>query len=487
MLKSIFSSVLRKPDAKAKTSTQFLGEARPGERVTVFTTVHAAGFAKYGENFISSFLANWPDNYDLWLYGEGFDLEAPSSRIKFIDLDSSIPALSAFKKRHALNMVTHGQLKGGYNYRFDAVRFANKAYVMCDVFRKQPSRHVIWLDADTTSFLPVPVDLVDRILADGEFMGYLGRMGMHSETGFLPFDLGHSGASAFFEAVEAMYNTDTVLSLAEWHDCQVIDTVRATLQAQSVIRSRNLNAFNTGHPFVNSVAGLFMDHMKGPVRKDAKHSKASDYVIPPYSRVNFNGGRYGQIPDIIRAARPSTILEIGTWSGWRAIQMALVALESGGPVHYKGFDVFEEYSTEFDSREMNVKPHFSKAEITRLLSLLVDIYPEFSFELVQGNTNDTLRHEKADFVFLDGGHSVATIQHDFDAVRESKLVLLDDYYTGPIDTQAFGCNAVLSGEQAYLLPKRDPVAGGGFTQFAVTCGNQSPPAWVTALQPVATA
>lgn len=478
MLKNILANAWRKPAGATQPASP--GPIPAGERVVVFTTVHAEGFTKYGERFLESFLRFWPSQYELWIYGEGFTLQPPP-RVKFLDLDAEIPALSEFKKRHALNRITHGQVGSGYDYRFDAVRFANKSFVMCDVFRKRPSQYALWLDADTVAFQPLPADFMPRILADGEFMAYLGRMGMHSETGFLPFDLGHPGAGKFFETLEAMYRTDSVFTLSEWHDCEAIDAIRTTLRAQGVIDAKNLNAFGANHPFVNSVAGLFMDHMKGPTRKDAKQSKAGDFVIPPYSRVNFMGGRYGQLPGLLRQIMPSTIVEVGTWSGWRAVQMALIPLSVGRSVHYRGYDVFEQFSAEFDSREMNVKPHFSKTEVTRLLSLLGGIYPEFTFELVQGDTNETLKHEKVDFVFLDGGHSVATIQSDYDAVRGSDFVLLDDYYSGPIDTVAFGCNAVIAKERTWLLPQKDPVAGGGFTQFALTSSLADAPDWTQGL------
>jgi len=203
-----------------------------------------------------------------------------------------------------------------------------------------------------------------------------------------------------------------------------------------------------------------------------------DGGIPPHTRVNFSGGRYGQTRSLLRHIMPSTIVEIGTWGGWRAVQMALVSLVAGRNVHYRGYDVFEQVPPGFDSREMNVKPHYSKAEVAGLLSRLGGIYPGFTYELIQGDTNRTLVHEKADFVFLDGGHSVATIRHDFEAVRQSDFVLLDDYYTGPIDTAAFGCNTAIANENAWLLPARDPVAGGGYTQFVLASALPEIPGWL---------
>jgi hypothetical protein len=466
----MLGNVLKSIWSQKKNGGSSLHPSEAKDKVVVFTTMHAAGFNKYGIRFLESFLKFWPENYELHVYAEDFDIARTSDRVKVLDLHESIPELQAFKRRHALNPVAAGQQKKGYNYRFDAVRFANKSFVMWHAYKNRTSKFSLWLDADTVAFLPVPRDFLQRILVDGEFMAYLGRIGVHSETGFLPFDFGHASAQEFFEALKDMYVSDTVFSLQEWHDCQVIDAIRVVMQAQGKIATKNLNIFGAAHPFVNSVAGLFLDHMKGPQRKDAGKSSGSDYLVPPYSRVNFYAGRYSQLPGLIEAIKPKSIVEVGTWSGWRAVQMCLISLQYQPEVHYKGFDVFDVFTKEFDAYEMNVKPHFSREEVDRLLSLLAQLYPEFTYELVQGNTNDTLKDEVVDFVFLDGGHSVETIKNDFEGVKRSHRVLLDDYYTGPIDIEQFGCNVIVEGAAAgryQLLPVKDPVAGGGSTQFVL--------------------
>ena len=470
MLKQVFNSIF---SAKASDSSVPSESPKESDQVTVITSFHASGFAQYGRAFVDSFERHWPSNFQLVIYAEDFIFETDSSRIQVLDLHSEIPALCEFKRRHAANPNACGQLPAGYDYRFDAVRFANKAYVICDAARRSATRYLLWLDGDTRSFLDVPADFLTQILRSGDFIAYLRRAGTHTETGFLPFDLQHPSARDFFSTVQGLYETDTIFTLREWHDCEALDTCRAVFSAQGKITARNLNRFGSDHPFINSIPGLFMDHLKGRKRKQAGTSLAADYLIPPAGRVGF-GGRYVQIPPLVRHFAPREILEVGTWSGWRAVQMALISLERGLDVSYKGFDVFEDFTVEFDAKEMNVKPHFSRQEVGRLLSLVADLYPKFSFELVQGNTNDTLKDETADFVFLDGGHSCATILNDFAAVRKSPVILLDDYYAGPIDTDDFGCNRIIDGLPHRVLPIKDAVKGGGTTQFALVCADPLP-------------
>jgi len=72
-------------------------------------------------------------------------------------------------------------------------------------------------------------------------------------------------------------------------------------------------------------------------------------------------------------------------------------------------------------------------------------------------------------VWLDGGHSIETIQSDWDNIKrclvEDAVVFFDDYYTGPIDTERYGCNKIVQGLKHKVLPDRDPVAGGGWVQI----------------------
>ena len=73
-------------------------------------------------------------------------------------------------------------------------------------------------------------------------------------------------------------------------------------------------------------------------------------------------------------------------------------------------------------------------------------------------------------MFIDGGHSVETVENDFDRLRGCKNILMDDYYT-PCnrglcpDVTKFGCNQLVEKVPHWVLPVRDPVAGGGLVQI----------------------
>jgi predicted O-methyltransferase YrrM len=170
--------------------------------------------------------------------------------------------------------------------------------------------------------------------------------------------------------------------------------------------------------------------------------------------------RYEQILAAVRQKQPKVIVEVGTWNGRRAQAMLSLCPDAT----YYGFDLFEDATVENDREEMNVKPHHYMDNIHQRL----DGYKAF---LYKGNTRETLKNfnEKVDFVWLDGGHSVETIQSDWDNLKRCLMpdawVFFDDYYTGPIDTSKFGCNTIVAKLKHEILPQTDPVMGGGQVQI----------------------
>ena len=192
--------------------------------------------------------------------------------------------------------------------------------------------------------------------------------------------------------------------------------------------------------------------------------------------------RYDQLIQVVQQLKPRTIIEVGTWNGHRAVQLAREALKYG-PVDYYGFDLFEEATAETDAAELNVKPHFNVADVGALLRDFHNTEaPQFSWSLVQGDTRETLPRyigtawrnmPKPVLAFIDGGHSVETIRSDFEALKWADCVILDDYYLadeeGKIpDVDKFGCNHLLDAiDDKFMLPVGDPVLGGGRVHMGV--------------------
>ena len=169
--------------------------------------------------------------------------------------------------------------------------------------------------------------------------------------------------------------------------------------------------------------------------------------------------RYDQLIDLITMARPQFIVEVGTHRGARAMAMCQAALAHRNDVRYLGFDLFEDATPETDAAEMNGKGPAIVDAAEKKLNLLKKHNPGFTFELVKGNTRQTLHGKNiiADFVFIDGGHSIETIRGDFEALKNSRYIVFDDYYMGGVDTTKFGSNAVLADVPHQVLPVEDTV------------------------------
>jgi hypothetical protein len=197
--------------------------------------------------------------------------------------------------------------------------------------------------------------------------------------------------------------------------------------------------------------------------------------------------RYGQLINIIDDVKPKTILEVGTWNGDRAIQMAEAALKHQQQVTYYGFDLFEDATAQSDADELNVKRHFTVDEVIAKLKAFQEKVgvDRFQAHLFKGNTRETLPVVMAqehgveiDFAFIDGGHSIETMRSDIEAVARARVVVVDDYYKPDDqgrcpDTSKYGANAILHETPEKLfhawkwLSVADPVKDGGLVMMCV--------------------
>lgn len=185
--------------------------------------------------------------------------------------------------------------------------------------------------------------------------------------------------------------------------------------------------------------------------------------------------RYDQLLDLIDEIKPRTIVEVGVARAERACAMCERALRYRPDMHYVGYDVFETKDARFQADAFNLKKVDSRAAVAAKMSTIVQRHERFSFELVVGDTRETLhgRTVVCDLAFIDGDHRCDAIAGDYEALKDSGVVVLDDYYTADVrgcpDTEFIGCNRLVErlAGKASLLPARDPVWGGGLVQMAI--------------------
>ena len=122
------------------------------------------------------------------------------------------------------------------------------------------------------------------------------------------------------------------------------------------------------------------------------------------------------------------LCEIGTHKGNTAVQMILHLLEKNNDFVYHGYDVFDyaRNNVEFNRAEYNGKGGASKEFVLKRLRKIHDDNNQFNYLLYEGLTKNTLHKLKFDFVYLDGGHSLDTVKHDYEKIKESKMIVFDD-------------------------------------------------------------
>ena len=157
--------------------------------------------------------------------------------------------------------------------------------------------------------------------------------------------------------------------------------------------------------------------------------------------------RYWQIFWIITRVKPKNIMEIGTWTGDRALTMIRLSQRYHGTkqVDYYGFDLFGQMTTEIFIGEKSKWPPTQQEAFNKLSATGANIH------LFQGDTMKVLPEMtpkllKMDLIFIDGGHSLETIANDWHWVsqlmHDKTVVIFDDYWPDRTDA---GCKVTVNG------------------------------------------
>jgi hypothetical protein len=145
--------------------------------------------------------------------------------------------------------------------------------------------------------------------------------------------------------------------------------------------------------------------------------------------------RYDHLLALSEAQKPQSLLEVGVWRGDRG-ERFLRRLPS--LVDYVGLDLFEGMDTSTYVRESmgNCSPTTLEQVQSRLESARRN--RKARIHLIPGRTELTMprllqeRPASFDFIFIDGGHSLETVENDWHhaagLVRPGGLVVFDDYY-----------------------------------------------------------
>jgi len=267
--------------------------------ITVVTTFHPAGLSKYGQRFLDSFAARVDKRIKLLVYAENCKPINPDpSRIEILDAAEVLPKLNAFKAKWGHIPKANGDVSNepqrhtrkdwDKQFKWDAVRFANKTYAVYDAVTRSKD-WCIWMDADTFVHSDWSYEEFIKLLPKKSYITYVGR-GKGSQTwpecGFYGLNLNHPVCHEFLKEFERMYEDadNGMFLLDEWHDSYIFGEVLKMYNQfpshdySADMYLREAKSGGGGHPLINGPLGKWIDHMKGG-RKDKGKSDRKDIMV----------------------------------------------------------------------------------------------------------------------------------------------------------------------------------------------------------------
>lgn len=263
--------------------------------ISFVSTFHAPVLDLYGQRFVDSFSKNIDKKIKLFLYAEDCVPAVNDDRIVVLDQKQTLPNLVAFKQRWKdvpkANGVCPPDIRARRpkdwhkEFKWNAVRFANKVYAVFDAAERCGTDWIVWLDADSYVHSPATENDLLRFTPNGNWMSYLGRGKKWPECGFYGINLRSIEGNEFLKEFETVYEDAErgIFTMEEWHDSYVFEEVRKRIQAKypkSAFHNISEGLVNgEGHPFINSDLGKYFDHLKGDRKDTGKSNKPRDLIV----------------------------------------------------------------------------------------------------------------------------------------------------------------------------------------------------------------
>ena len=268
-------------------------------KITAVTTFHYEGMLTYGQRLIDSWQQNVDPNITLIVYAEDCGPETNGTNVEVVDAKVMLPKLNAFKMKWGAVPKANGKCPHPEKrprdhhkeFKWDAVRFANKVYAVFDACETEETDYVVWVDGDTFVHSEWSYENFARLLPQESWLTYVGR-GQGSQTwpecGFYGLNLNHPVCHEFLKEFERVYEEadNGIFLLEEWHDSFVFGSILNNMKLQfpnahdysAEMYLREAKSGGGGHPLINGVLGKWIDHMKGG-RKDSGKSLKKDIMV----------------------------------------------------------------------------------------------------------------------------------------------------------------------------------------------------------------
>ena len=458
-------------------------------KINFVTSFNETIYNIVGHHLFNSIKNNWEPSLKLTGYYHNFDPK--NYTIKDISL-KSLDKVEDYKKYLKDNKEHNGTENAtiDYNWHLDALRWAHKVYALTEkafdlAEESADAGWLIWIDADSLATKRlVPSDILS-MLPDACDIVYKGvriypDKTYYLDTSFIAFNLSKKPALDLLGDLRGAYNSGELLQYREWHDSFILERLLNIYKAHGMkIKSlEQIGDYITHFEGIDKVNQLAIRDDKGNRLVALSEDKVSQDIKP---------NRYKQLADLIREYKPQSIIEVGTWNGGRAIEMALAAFENQDEILYRGFDLFEDGTTETDEEEFNLKAHNTQSAVIKRLqefrAKMMEKKKVFTFEIGKGNSKEILKDRTdldADLVLIGGGNSIKTTKSDYDNLKHNPIVVMDNFFREDEDKKNApekyqGTNKVVDklpkgkkdGVRRWVIPSQDLVRGGGYTHLSV--------------------
>jgi hypothetical protein len=262
-------------------------------KTLVVTTFNEKGMHTYGQKFIDTFSKNVDPKIDLRVYAEQCtpNVNDPHDRIGVFAAETALDKLRAFKEKWKDIPKANGKCPfperrprdWHKEFKWDAIRFANKVYAVFDACEDPEYDLVVWMDGDTVCHSPITYEKFISFFPDNTWLSYLGRGKKWPECGFYGLQTKKESAKAFLKEFERVYEDadNGIFKMEEWHDSYVFDEVLKRIRSQYP-EINDLSGHlvkGEGHPLINTELGAYFDHLKGARKNEGMSRKRDLFMV----------------------------------------------------------------------------------------------------------------------------------------------------------------------------------------------------------------
>jgi len=451
-------------------------------------------------HLLNEFKDNWEPSIEFHCYYYNLDLanySLPKAKNIFYHNLMEISDYPDFVKTFAQHDGTEGG-KIPYNDILNPLKYIPKVIALTECAFDSTNGWLFWLDPSCMNIKNIYQKDLDTIFP--EHSDKLDLVTFTDMAQIVGFNLDRETPVRLLGDLRGAFISGEFLNYREWHDTFIFDRLKLIYNAHGM----NTLEVDPKKSIIGDILVNMYDRENFAMRD--KEGKRIFKLSDTETTQDILPSRYKQLADLVRYYKPKTILETGTWNGGRAIEMALAAFQKTDEVHYIGYDLFEDATTETDHEEFNVKPHNTlEAVHKRLIEFSEHVKEkenkEFTFQLTKGNVRETLLKKDikdVDFALIGSGNSIETVQTEYEILKDVPVVIGDHYFTKESEEDEsmppekyHGVKHVFdsvktkkvdqkettkdgwtsfdekSTTRKHLLPSQDKVAGGGHTHLVV--------------------